>query len=191
MQSPYSPMQSPYYPMQSPSPPMQSPFLSMRSLFPARDAIRASAWESFRLNDVRGFRRQTSDPDVLHGVAASCEEPVEIGPRQDECPRVDVRMTRHPLGGTQVPVDHNPDPRGGPQVPVEHNANRVCRIIDQSKRRHRTGRQPEMSHQPLRRREAELAVADLLGHRAEIRFLRMQQHDEVVPVPFRIPQKQV
>ncbi len=48
-----------------------------------------------------------------------------------------------------------------------------------------------MRHQPLRRREAPLAVSDLIGDRAQVGFLRVLQHHEVVPVPLLIAQKEI
>ena len=81
--------------------------------------------------------------------------------------------------------------RGGLKVAVEHDADGVLAIVDEAERRHGSGRQPEVRHQPLGRREAQLAVADLLGHRLQIGLLRRGQHHEVVPVPFLVPQKEV
>ena len=48
-----------------------------------------------------------------------------------------------------------------------------------------------MRHQPLRRRKAQFAVADLIRHRAEVGFLRVHQHDEIVPVSLLVPQEQI
>ena len=77
------------------------------------------------------------------------------------------------------------------QVAVEDDANGVGLIVDEAERRHRAGRQPEVRHQPLRRREAQFAVADLIGHRSQIRFLRRLEHDEVMAVAFLVPQKEI
>src|SRR5207248_11710799 len=48
-----------------------------------------------------------------------------------------------------------------------------------------------MGHQPRRRSETELTVADLLGNRAQIGFLRRDQDHEVVPGPFLISQEEI
>ena len=48
-----------------------------------------------------------------------------------------------------------------------------------------------MRCQPLRRREAQFAVADLIGNGAQIRFFRVHQHDQIMPVPLLVAEKQI
>jgi len=48
-----------------------------------------------------------------------------------------------------------------------------------------------MRHQPFRRRKTQLAVADLLRHGTQIRLFRVEQDEQVVPIPLLIPQEEV
>ena len=77
------------------------------------------------------------------------------------------------------------------QVAIEDDADVVLAIVDEAKGRHRPRRQAEMRHQPLGRREAQLAVADLIGHGPQVGLLRCRQHHEVVAVPFLVSQKEI
>src|SRR5690242_7479902 len=64
-------------------------------------------------------------------------------------------------------------------------------IVNQSERRHGTGPQTQILHQPLRRRETQFAVANLIGHLPQIGLLRVRQDDEVVAIAFLIAEEKV
>ena len=56
---------------------------------------------------------------------------------------------------------------GGPfQIAIDDDADLPIAIVDQAEGRHRTRRQSQMRHEPVRRRKTEFAVTDLIGHRA-------------------------
>src|SRR5437660_155239 len=77
------------------------------------------------------------------------------------------------------------------QIPIEHDTYAAIAIVNQPERRYRTRRQPEIRHQPLGRRETQLAVSDLLRHGPKIRLLRRHHDDEVMSRPLLIAQEEI
>ena len=68
--------------------------------------------------------------DHANGVRARREKPLQVGPRDDDARRVDVRMKDQPLGAAQIR-----DRRAPARDPAV--------VVDQAERRHRAGRQAE------------------------------------------------
>src|SRR6476661_4216030 len=67
----------------------------------------------------------------------------------------------------------------------------VLRVVDQTKRRHRTRSNAQVLQQPLSGREAQLAITDLLGHCPQVGSFRHGQNDQVMAGALLIPQKEV
>lgn len=118
-----------------------------------------------------------SNADVLDRVAARFQEARKVGGRHDVGRRIDVRMKRHA--------------RCGLQISVENDSDCMAAIVDETEWGYRSWREAKVGHQPLRRRETQLAVANLIGHGAKIGALGVQQDDQVVPIAFLIPNEQI
>src|SRR5262249_57485309 len=113
-------------------------------------------WRSRQTRVSRGRRGLESlNRHVLNGIAARGEEALEVGERDHERGRVDVRVEGDAAVGLQIAIEANTDVMRG--------------VVNESKRRHRSRRHTEVCHQPLRRSETELAVADLVRDSPEIR----------------------
>src|SRR5260221_13259446 len=118
-----------------------------------------------------------SDPDVLDRIAAGLEEALEIGSRDGDRLRVVVGMKRQAVRGFEVAVKDDTDG--------------VFVIVNQSEGRHGTGRDAQMRHHPLGRRETELAVANLIRDRPQFRSLSRDEDHQIMAVALLVAQKQI
>lgn len=77
------------------------------------------------------------------------------------------------------------------QFLINKDANEMIGIVQKAERRDRPRGQSEVLHQSLGRGKTQLAVADLIGHLAQIGALGMSQDDEIVPIALLIAQKEI
>ena len=64
-------------------------------------------------------------------------------------------------------------------------------VVNQAERRHRPRRDPEMSHQPVWRAEAQTIVADDLDERPQVRTLRNLEDNEIVAIALLVAQEKI